>query len=175
MNIWKNTRTFPLRLQEIFQRNEFRLENILIPEGDILNWGCSSGETSEELRTFYPNRRIISLDINEKVIKKAKRKYPHLEFHCMDGCDLSYFQEPFAAIFAMNNLIYGFTEHNISEHDFKNIVQELRSHIRSDGTLFFSTISDIFILQNDLLKHGKFDSLPRVKRLIYEASYAYQS
>ena len=60
------------------------IKSIISNPSQILSFGCSTGEECDTLHELYfPNSKIIGLDINKKVIEKNKRKnkYKNIEYY----------------------------------------------------------------------------------------------
>lgn len=56
----------------------------------ILDIGCGSGNSTNELKLKWPNSEIIGIDNSSAMIEKAKLLYPDMEFKLMDATkDLS--------------------------------------------------------------------------------------
>ncbi|MFH2020079.1 MAG: class I SAM-dependent methyltransferase [archaeon] len=76
------------------------------PAPIILDVGCSLGNSTDNLKYFFPNKRVIGIDISEEHIKTARKNYFNCEFMvgnglCMDELELT---DPVAAIFAYNSI-----------------------------------------------------------------------
>lgn len=60
------------------------IKRIISSPNQILSFGCSTGEECNTLHELYfPNSKIIGLDINKEVIKKnkEKNKYKNIEYY----------------------------------------------------------------------------------------------
>ena len=68
------------RYPEIFKE----VKEIIPSPSKILSFGCSTGQECETLHQLYfPNVKIIGLDINEEIItnNNKKNKYNNIEYH----------------------------------------------------------------------------------------------
>jgi len=66
---WIRTTTGAERLEKTFGDNFPKIR-----KGLILDWGCSTGDTTAWLAQHYSNSHLIGIDINREVIKEAQRK-----------------------------------------------------------------------------------------------------
>lgn len=95
--------TYAGRVKEAFGDSLPRIDN-----GVILDWGCFTGYTTEEIAAMYPSSRVIGGDISHKAIEEAKINRKGVEFLVMDG-----FKPPFPngtldGVFCMNNIYQAF-------------------------------------------------------------------
>lgn len=63
----------------------------------ILDLGCGSGELTDKIREEAKN--VVGIDNSPEMIKKAKQKFPLVEFHVADASNFE-FDEPFDSIFS---------------------------------------------------------------------------
>ena len=142
MRVWDDNFTGDERVYYTFHIN--KIQPFPLPNGPILDWGCSIGKTTEDLVRIYPGRRIIGIDINPHVIEIAKSR--GLECYCMDGCEIKEkLPGPYAGIFAMNNLAYGLKNNQITEDQFKQIIGSLVDCLIDDGYLILSKDFQLWI------------------------------
>ncbi|HXY54477.1 MAG TPA: glycosyltransferase [Nitrospirota bacterium] len=90
------------------KRNYYYYEDLIkmlrynIPEGaSVLEIGCGTGFVLNSLKPL----RGVGIDISGEMIKKAKERYPHLEFQQMDSEDIT-LGETFDYILITDTLIY---------------------------------------------------------------------
>lgn len=109
----------------------------------ILSFGCSSGEECFSLKKYFPNARIIGVDINQSNIKKAKQRnqFPDVEFH-FSTASLIAEKGPYDIIFCLSVLcrwedtkgllncehVYPFTK-------FHSTVYHLSQQLSRDGLM----------------------------------------
>ena len=67
---------------------------------NLLDIGCGLGNTSKILSRDC--RRIVGVDISEKMIAMAAAQLPHGEFREFDGANIPYGNDQFDVVFAMN-------------------------------------------------------------------------
>ncbi|MCE9598713.1 MAG: methyltransferase domain-containing protein [Spirochaetia bacterium] len=75
------------------------LLSLLAPGGteSILDLGCGTGDLTFEIATKA--KRVIGVDQSLAMIEAAKRKYPQIEFSCVDALDLD-FEASLDAVFS---------------------------------------------------------------------------
>ncbi len=174
MNVWPLDLTNLNRIRWTFEYNNLTVSSLEIPEGPILDWGCSRGLTTYDLSTLLPRRKVVGIDIDSCCIDIAKRDYPGLEFHCIDGCDLkTILPGPYAAIFAMNNLSNSLDRGIIDEKQFKEIAKILKSCLVDDGVLVLGS-EYIIVYQNNITilgrsREGDKPNQNLINRLVLEA------
>lgn len=68
----------------------------------ILSYGCSTGEEVFTLRDYFPDSRIVGVDINKTNIKKAKHSNSDPRIHFSHDIDATLMEQgPFDIIFAL--------------------------------------------------------------------------
>jgi len=170
MLAWPFSHTKKRRLENNLRANRLESSIFYFPEGPILDWGCSKGETTKELRGYFPTRDIIGIDIDPEIIKYARdnNQIEGIKYHCMDGCNIK--QElpgPYAAIFAMNNLMQGLLCDIISQEEYSQIIRDMRDCLVPGGNLVF-TRGNIIWIYDSREKRMKFSTIrdrPDVKGL----------
>lgn len=145
MNVWPYGEYFSIT--DTFETNRVTYRDLQIPKyGALLDWGCYDGRNTNTLTERFGPRRVIGIDIFKNSIKKAKKEYPDLEFHCIDGCDYEKLEElgSLGVIFAMNNLLPGLKNKNITEHDFKSLINRVfKEFLVEDGVIVLSDGNDL--------------------------------
>jgi len=168
MRVWPITFTTPNRLEVTLTKNDLKSSRFQLPKGDVLDWGCSQGLTTNEIRGMF-GRRTIGIDIDEGMIKSA-RKYNQkegIEFHCMDGCEIKErLPGPYAAIFAMNNLILALITTQITEAQFKNIFENMQSCLMPNGYIILTAEMSLWVYGKQERKF--IYSTPRDKPRLYK-------
>lgn len=93
---------FPTTAEERYPEVFDALARLLAPVGAprILSFGCSSGEEVPALRRRMPGARIVGLDLNRRMIARARAAdpHPHSDYRC-DGAPRP--GETFDAVLAM--------------------------------------------------------------------------
>jgi len=76
--------------------------------GYVLDVGCNRGHTTYDLSNIYPNCKILGIDIDEKFVSAARRRYQggNIAFTVMDGHSNPLPDNSFAAVYAMHNVFY---------------------------------------------------------------------
>ncbi len=76
--------------------------------GNILDIGCSLGETTLELSTLYPQATVFGIDINISRIKYASDMIKGKNvFHLVaDGLNIPFPENSYDAVFCMNNIYH---------------------------------------------------------------------
>jgi SAM-dependent methyltransferase len=100
----------------------------IAPAGDmqgctVLDYGCGTGDFYRFLKRRGVNVRYTGVDINEKFIALAKKKYPECAFHVMDAdADADALEGVFDYIFICG--VFNLQVHGVDE-DLKNTLVSL--------------------------------------------------
>lgn len=109
---------------------EFSIFRDFIKEGDkILDVGCGNGRLLELLK----DKKIsyTGVDVSEKLIEVAKKKYPQNNFLVADNLNLPFLDNNFDKVFSVAVL------HTIPSDELrKKAVAELKRVLRPEGLLF---------------------------------------
>lgn len=127
------------------------LKNLLpeIDGGNILDWGCSQGMTTREISEIYPTSNVIGIDLNPEAIQRARslnEGIGNLEFVVGDGYDHNFENIKFDAVFAMNNLVYGFEKIYHYEKELARVrksIQHIGSLVKNGGCLIISKETNV--------------------------------
>jgi SAM-dependent methyltransferase len=79
------------------------LEKCLTDKPTILSFGCSTGEELLDLTNYFPQGRIIGVDISDRVVRQARKRcanLPQIEIFNGNNIELEDYG-PFDVIFAM--------------------------------------------------------------------------
>jgi SAM-dependent methyltransferase len=128
---WRHRKTRYGRIKTTF--GNYDLFNF---SGDILDWGCSKGETTRELAENSPADIYgIDLYLDKKNVEKLKKEFgKKINFFCGDG--FSYLQKKglkFDLVLAMNNLLL------IDNLNRSFVLSSLYNLVRNDGRLILAT------------------------------------
>jgi len=124
-----NTYTCENRVSRVF-------ENLpVINNGLILDLGCSTGMTTRELSRFYPDSKIIGIDLRREVIKN--QSFDRICYFAADGFNPPFQDSVFDAVFCMNNLIFPLFESHCK--DLKPNFSRVVKLVKIGGYLLFST------------------------------------
>lgn len=109
------------KLNEVLKacRTQSRVNNIL----DV---GCASGWLISQIAHRYPKASCSGIDIYDKAIKYAKRKYPHIEFKVADAHKLPFKSNAFDLVVCTEVL----------EHvdDPRSVLFEIKRVLKNKGT-----------------------------------------
>ena len=111
------------------------LKRYIKPRDKILDVGCGNGRLQEILKE--KNVDYIGVDISEKLIEIAKRKYPRAKFIVLtDPLKLPFEDNSFDKVFAIRVL------HHIPSEDFrKKFLKELKRVLKPSGLLILTVWS----------------------------------
>lgn len=124
----------------------------------ILSYGCATGEEVFTLRDYFPDARIVGIDINKTNIKKANRKNSDSNIHFSHKIDETLSEYgPFDIIFALavlqrtenrnpdtfdSSKLYPFEK-------FNDKIIELDTHLKTEG-IFAIDHADYFFEDSDI-------------------------
>jgi len=141
------------RYPEIFKE----IKSIIPSPKQILSFGCANGEeciTMQEL--YFPNVKIVGLDISEIVIiaNKGKNKYKNIEYYS----SLENITEKSDLIFA-NSILCRWTERKgeYTFETFESTLKTIDNLLNKDGYLCIYNSKYLFT-ETDLFKH-KYDKV----------------
>lgn len=103
-------------------------------EKKILDLGCASGYSTCQIGRFVPRAKIVGVDINEKLIKFAKKKYPKFKFLVADAENLPLKDKSFDTVVCTEVL-----EHLVSP---KKALQEAHRVLTPRGKLILELDTD---------------------------------
>lgn len=106
------------------------------PEAKVLDIGCGTGNATKYIRPFVDDSRIIGIDVAEGMIKKAKEKYPRIDWRVMECLDMPFEKELFAIIFARAVM----PSHLGAEY-WRKVCQECHELLKGGGYLVFDYLS----------------------------------
>ena len=115
----------------------------------ILDIGCGSGNSTNELKKRWPNAEIIGIDNSSTMIEKAQLLYPEIDFRLMDATeDLSSLGK-FDIVFS--NAVF----HWISNHNA--LLKEIHKVLKPHGMLVceFGANNNIATIEQAFIKACK--------------------
>ena len=142
--------------------------------GTILDLGCSTGESSQEISKLYPFCHVIGIDVNENSIRRARQSNmnPNLDFFVEDGYQMPFSNSIFKAVFCMNNLNQAIGCEMVSDKRIVEIAREIGRVIKPRGYLMFSG-QDKAIMRKVRsgfeMVYYYFDSNPQPSQILFEA------
>lgn len=86
----------------------------------ILDLGCGTGDLTYELSKLC--QKVVGIDSSLEMIKRAKEKFPNIDFRVCEGLSMS-FREEFDIVFS-NAVFHWINNHNLL---LKNIAKALKS------------------------------------------------
>jgi ubiquinone/menaquinone biosynthesis C-methylase UbiE len=102
---------------------------------NILEIGCGNGKAAKLIKTIFKPMHIIAIDLDEKMIAIAKRKFndSDIEFKVGDASKLKYENNSFDAIFDFGII------HHIP--NWKDCLSELKRVLKPEGQLIIEDLS----------------------------------
>lgn len=142
--------------------------------GNILDLGCSSGVTTQEIADIYQDSQIIGIDVNHRRLRIASGLNSNANIHFLlaDGYQMPFSDLAFDAVFCMNNLNQVIGCEMISRKKLVEIANEIARVIKPRGYLMFSG-QDRSIMQKsdsgfDIIYYS-YDSSPQPSVTLLEA------
>ena len=109
-----------LWLSEDDQYGRFVLATTLMHDNaSILDIGCAQGDLYSFVKNRYKNISYAGLDCSEKMIAKAREKFPEVKFACSDFKD--YEQNPVELVFAIGTFCF-----KSDEPQYQFLLQQLQ-------------------------------------------------
>lgn len=103
----------------------------------ILDVGCASGWFISEIAHHYPRHNFFGIDIYERAIDYAKKRYPNISFSCADAHKLPFSQDSFDLVICANVL-----EHVVNP---KQILTEIKRVVKPQGKVIINMDSENFL------------------------------
>ncbi|MFA5856337.1 MAG: class I SAM-dependent methyltransferase [Candidatus Pacearchaeota archaeon] len=145
---WISNSTWNGRVKETFGKLP-----LLPKDSRILDWGCSYGLTTQEIQKLYPDSEVVGIDINPEVIQFAEILNRSPKFYREHGYRLPnqppFMDESFDMVVLMNNLTFDNVGDNISDKDYRSILQGITRLVKSKGYLSISCASQSIVLKKN--------------------------
>lgn len=124
---------------------------LLAPETgeNILDLGCGTGDLSEIIRKS--GAHVLGIDSSEEMIKRAREKYPHIDFKVASADNFS-FEKKFDAVFSNATLHWVLKKEQTVDCVYNSLNDGGRFVAEFGGKGNVDNI--IAALQNSLIKHG---------------------
>lgn len=119
----------------------------------ILNFGCGIGKSEPLLLKYFPNSKILGIDVSAESIELAKeQKYDasKIHFEVFDGTNIN-LNEKFDIIYIANVF------HHIPHSEHKNLTKQLHSLLTEKGSLFMFEHNPFNPLTLRTVKQCEFD------------------
>lgn len=101
----------------------------------VLCVGCGSGEEVEYLHSLG-TKKVVGIDISEKLIEIAKKSYPNLEFHVMDVESLDFSEDNFDFVYSSLTMHY--------LESWSKALKSIYKVLKKDGIFLFSITHPFF-------------------------------
>lgn len=86
-DFFSNTRSKP---EHLYRSEKFFLPEVLVKSKTVLDVGCACGDFSAIFKEYNPSIDYIGIDIIERFIAIAKKRYPQSRFEHSDGIHLNF-------------------------------------------------------------------------------------
>jgi SAM-dependent methyltransferase len=106
-----------------------------LKDKSVLCIGCGSGEEVEYLNSMG-TKKIVGIDISERLISIAKESYPSLEYHVMDAENFDFPENSFDLVFSSLTLHYLET--------WTKVLNNVRKVLKKNGIFLFSITHPFF-------------------------------
>src|SRR3989338_141921 len=110
-----------------------RLTGIIHPfcHGDVLDIGCGDGTFTAQLNMLSEVKKVVGVEVAQRAISCARQKFPEINFQVMSGEKLSFADESFNFISAVE----------VVEHvlDVERLFLEFNRVMKIGGKLFITT------------------------------------
>lgn len=119
--------------QWLWHNHKIRLAKKILANlkfNNCLDVGCASGHMISKISYFYPKAKYTGVDIHDKAIKYAKKKYPRIEFKIASADKLPFKDNTFELI-----LFYETIEHVENPN---KCLKEIKRVIKKNGTLILT-------------------------------------
>jgi ubiquinone/menaquinone biosynthesis C-methylase UbiE len=126
----------PVRaLIQKFEARKLRRMSVLKEGSNILEIGCGQGVGTKLIKTYFKPQRIQAIDLDPKMIKRAKRriKDSHIRFEVGDASKLRFQDDSFDAIFDFGII------HHIP--NWRDCLKELFRVLKPGGQLIMEDLS----------------------------------
>jgi ubiquinone/menaquinone biosynthesis C-methylase UbiE len=121
-------------IQEKYEIRILRKMSLIKNIGTALEIGCGSGNGSRLIRKYFSARKIIAVDLDEKMIRLAKKRHDGLAtFLVMDASKLEFPDKTFDAIFDFGII------HHIP--NWQECLNELKRVLKPGGELILEDLS----------------------------------
>jgi 2-polyprenyl-3-methyl-5-hydroxy-6-metoxy-1,4-benzoquinol methylase len=108
MNIWNDLEAQKFfsserqKQEDLYLGEKFFLSKVLFEHCSILDIGCAQGGLYKILKSYLKSFNYTGIDSSEKMISKAKKKYPKANFHLIKNNDFKKLKKKYNIV-----IIYG--------------------------------------------------------------------
>lgn len=117
--------------EKIWEEIKFLFDDYLIEGDRVLDSGCGNGRFYE----FFKNKKVdyTGVDISEKLIEIAKKKYPNIKFQTADALNLPFPNNYFDKVYSIAVL------HQVPSKEFRlQFLKEAKRVLKQEGFLVLS-------------------------------------
>ena len=100
----------------------------------ILELACGPGNVTKFLKNYFPESRILAVDLAPKMIEIARKALPDVEFRVMDVRDISVIAEKFDAVMCSFCLPF------LSKEDAAKLIADSSALLNPGGVIYLSTM-----------------------------------
>lgn len=129
--IWGSQPARESLLNSYFLPLKYGLAAIKTVSGRILDLGCAAGAYTAALKQYRPDLELAGLDISQKAISIAQKRYPEIKFFQGDVARLPFKNATFEGIMA-NHLIEHLT-------DPDSVLKEVNRVLKPGGVFYSAT------------------------------------
>lgn len=108
------------------------LSNLLRADASILDAACGPGNIARYLLHGFPQRKLLGIDLSEKMVSRARLNNPAARFEVMDCRETMLLAQTFDAIVA------GFCFPYLSGKQVRNFIADARSILNPQGIIYVS-------------------------------------
>lgn len=101
---------------------------------DILELGCGPGNVTGFLKSYFPESRIVAIDLAPKMIQLARKAFPDVDFRVMDVRDVLRLNQSFDAIMCSFCLPF------LSKSDAAKLIDDCATLLNKGGVIYLSTM-----------------------------------
>jgi ubiquinone/menaquinone biosynthesis C-methylase UbiE len=142
------------------------ISEIVKNKRNILDIGCSTGELLIKLKEKYPEKEFHGLDLNQNMIKIAKRKTNEIDFIAGDMLEIeSIYNEKFDLIISLGNTLV-----HIDDNSKKVLLSKIYKKLENNGEMILQILNYDYVYQNDV------DQLPLIDnaKIRFERYYEFE-
>ena len=148
-----------------FSREVSSLLKLYLPSARarILDLGCGTGAQCRDLA--YGGHSVTGIDLEAKMIRKARERCPEGDFRIMDILNIGIFGEGkgFDLIFSTGNVMA-----HINRAEFSGILPLLKGMLRPGGQWIFQVINWDYVLNKESFRFPDIESSSKIFRRTYK-------
>ncbi len=129
--------------EHLYLGEKFFLKKVLFENCSILDIGCAQGGFYQILKSYLRDFKYTGIDESEKMIFKAKKKYPDAKFYLVKNNDFKFLKKKYDIV-----IIYGVLHLTAN---WKKIIQNSKNLFKS-FLLFDLRETNLITIENDTKK-----------------------